>query len=220
MNTNYAKIAKNKSLLKEYSTSESSRTVYLNDGDEFQIQLFNPETTEIGAKIYIDNEPLSNIIILNPGERMWLERYTDKAKKFKFRVYTVDGDSKEVERAISHNGEIKIEFYRKQKPIEVHTYHSPTYIYYDHYDWQPYNPLGTFIYCSTSTDGGSATATKAFTSSATTISNTNSSRSRSNISGDTKIGTNSCIHTLYSSTIDCGISAASAATQLSVKPEK
>ena len=136
---NLAKIAVGKSLLKEYKTSECTRTVYLNDGDEFQIQLFNPETTEIGAEIFIDNEPLSNIIILNPGERMWLERYTDKAKKFKFKVYTVDGDSKAVEKAIAHNGEIKIKFYRKQQPIVVHTYHSPTYIYKEvnPYPWTP-----------------------------------------------------------------------------------
>ena len=136
---NLSKLAVGKSLLKEYKTSECTRTVYLNDGDEFQIQLFNPETTEIGAEIFIDNEPLSNIIILNPGERMWLERYTDKPKKFKFKVYTVDGDSKAVEKAIAHNGEIKIKFYRKQQPIVVHTYHSPTYIYKEitPYPWSP-----------------------------------------------------------------------------------
>lgn len=65
----YVKIAKNKSLLKEY-VYNSIRTVYLKDGDEFQIQLFNPETTEVGAEIYINNERLSNIIILRPGERV------------------------------------------------------------------------------------------------------------------------------------------------------
>lgn len=129
-----SKLAVNKSILKEYSTSECARTVYLNDGDEFQIQLFNPETTEIGAEIFIDGEPLSNLIILNPGERMWLERYTDKAKKFKFKVYTVDGDSKEVEKAIAKNGEIEIKFYRKRKPTIINRYHYPeTYIYNDIY---------------------------------------------------------------------------------------
>jgi len=148
---NLAKIAVGKSLLKEYKTSECTRTVYLNDGDEFQIQLFNPETTEIGAEIFIDNEPLSNIIILHPGERMWLERYTDKAKKFKFKVYTVDGDSKAVEKAIAHNGEIKIKFYRKQKPIVIETYSYPkTYIY------KEVNPNPwTTIYCNNALDANS-----------------------------------------------------------------
>lgn len=130
---NYAKLAINKSLLKEYKTSDCTRTVYMNDGDEFQIQLFNPETIEIGAEIFIDDEPLSNIIILNPGERMWLERYTDKAKKFRFKVYTVDGDSKAVEKAIAHNGEIKIKFYKKKvaETIRVNT----------DYTWKPWTPI-------------------------------------------------------------------------------
>ena len=144
-----SKLAVNKSILKEYSTSECTRTVYLNDGDEFQIQLFNPETTEIGAEIFIDGEPLSNLIILNPGERMWLERYTDKAKKFKFKVYTVDGDSKEVEKAIAKNGEIEIKFYRKRKPTVINRYHYPqTYIYNDIYVEPSYHPH--IWYCNSS----------------------------------------------------------------------
>ena len=45
-----AKVAVNKSLLKEYNNSEQSeRVVYLNNGDDFQIQLFNPERTTICA---------------------------------------------------------------------------------------------------------------------------------------------------------------------------
>lgn len=66
---NYAKIAKNKSLLKEY-VNNNTRTVYLKDGDEYQIELFNPTQQEIGAKIYIDNTPLSNKIIIYPGQRI------------------------------------------------------------------------------------------------------------------------------------------------------
>ncbi len=61
-----AKIARNKSLLKEYD----NRTVYLKDGDEFQIQLFNPETEEIAARITIDGIQLSNDIVIRPGERI------------------------------------------------------------------------------------------------------------------------------------------------------
>lgn len=63
---NYAKIAKNKSLLKEYD----NRTVYLKDGDEFQIQLFNPEIEEIAARITINGIQLSNDIVIRPGERI------------------------------------------------------------------------------------------------------------------------------------------------------
>lgn len=117
---NYAKIAKNKSLLKEYVNNDI-RTVYLKDGDEYQIELFNPTQQEIGAKIYIDNTPLSNKIIIYPGQRIWLERYTDKKNKFKFVTYNVD-NTIETQKAIEHNGEIKIEFYSKK--IESYCYYN------------------------------------------------------------------------------------------------
>lgn len=64
-----AKIARNKSLLKEYDIN-GQRTVYLKDGDEFQIQLFNPETTEIAARITIEDTTLPHDIVLMPGERV------------------------------------------------------------------------------------------------------------------------------------------------------
>ena len=143
-----AKLAIKKSLLKEYRTSESDRTVYLNDGDEFQIQLFNPEQNVIGAEIYIDNERLSNMIVLNPGERMWLERYTDKAKKFMFKIYEVNGKSKEVKKAIAHNGEITVKFYRKRQKYyneinRITIDNKPYDLWYNNYnntkDWHEYN---------------------------------------------------------------------------------
>ena len=41
-----AKIAISKNLIKEYKSSNSERTVYLNDGTEFQIYLKNPYTQD------------------------------------------------------------------------------------------------------------------------------------------------------------------------------
>lgn len=105
-----AKLAMNKSLLKEYSHNNYNRVVYLNDNDEFQIQLFNPKSKKIAAKIYINDVALSNMIVLKPGERVWLERYLDKAKKFKFSTYEVDS-SAEAQNAIRNNGNIRIKFY-------------------------------------------------------------------------------------------------------------
>ena len=100
-----AKLAMNKSLLKEYSYNNYNRVVFLNDNDEFQIQLFNPKSKKIAAKIYINDVALSNMIVLKPGERVWLERYLDKAKKFKFSTYEVDS-SDEAQNAIRNNGNI------------------------------------------------------------------------------------------------------------------
>ena len=128
----FAKIAVNKSLLKEYTSSKYSRVVYLSDGDEFQIQLFNPEQYIIAAKIYLNSEELSDMLVLRPGERIWLERYLDKSRKFKFSTYEVD-DSPAAEYAIKHNGEVKVEFYKvktkkETSPIwinSISTYKSP-----------------------------------------------------------------------------------------------
>lgn len=112
-----AKVAVNKSLLKEYNNSDQSeRVVYLNNGDDFQIQLFNPERTTIGAEVYVNGEKLSGILVLKPGERIWLERFTDKSVKFKFSTYNVeDGYSEEVQNAIADNGVITVKFFKERK---------------------------------------------------------------------------------------------------------
>ena len=112
-----AKVAVNKSLLKEYNNSDQNeRVVYLNNGDDFQIQLFNPERTTIGAEVYVNGEKLSGILVLKPGERIWLERFTDRAVKFKFSTYNVeDGYSEEVQNAIADNGVITVKFFKEKK---------------------------------------------------------------------------------------------------------
>ena len=123
-----AKLAINKSLLKEYQTSDAARTVYMQNDDEFQIQLFNPERYTIGAEVYINGERLSGVLVLKPGERIWLERYTDKAVKFKFSTYEVENTS-EVQHAIAYNGKIEIKFY-KERPRN-YTYISTAVNYWD-----------------------------------------------------------------------------------------
>ena len=135
----FAKIAVNKSLLKEYSSSKYQRVVYLNDGDEFQIQLFNPEKYPIAAKIHLNGEELSDMLVLRPGERIWLERYLDQARKFKFSTYEIE-DSYEAKEAASLNGEVKVQFYRVKTPRQngvinisspISTIGSPISIYYN-----------------------------------------------------------------------------------------
>ena len=114
-NQNLAKIAINKSLLKEYSNSEYSRIVYMKNNSEFQIQIFNPYTYTIGINITIDNKSLGQTLVLKPGERIWLERYLNEANKFLFSTYEVNGDSKQVQQAIAKNGEIKLEFFKERE---------------------------------------------------------------------------------------------------------
>jgi hypothetical protein len=88
-------------------------TVYLNDGDEFEIELYNPTQSKVLAKITLDDKSIGNGIVLRPGERVFLERHLDEARKFKFETYFVDGDNKEVEVAIKNNGNLIVKFYQE-----------------------------------------------------------------------------------------------------------
>lgn len=92
--------------------------VYLNNNDEFEIELFNPTQSKVLAKVYINNKVLSyGGIILKPAERVFLERYLDDNKKFKFTTYSVESGSQEVNEAIKFNGIVKVEFYNEETPI-------------------------------------------------------------------------------------------------------
>ena len=106
------RIAKSKSLLKEYKTSNNPRTVYLNDGEEFQIQLYNPYNYTVSAKITLNGTEIPNVLVLRPAERVWLDRYLDTPRKFKFETYEVDND-KSTEKITAYNGLIKVSFYRE-----------------------------------------------------------------------------------------------------------
>lgn len=175
-----AKVALKKSLLKEFSNSQNDRIVYLNNGDEFQIQFFNPFTYTIAAEIYLNNQVLSNKIVIRPGERIWLERYLDSPRKFKFDVYEVN-NSEPIKEAIANNGDIKINFYAERShtswtssSITVNDWDYYTYYnFYDdnkttYYDHQP-----SFTTCSTSNVYTSSLTAKApvnFSSNITTSS--------------------------------------------------
>lgn len=119
-NDTLVKIAVNKSLLKEFLVN-SQRTVYMNNGSEFQIQIFNPYTYSIAASISINGVGMSNQLVIKPGQRVWLERYFNEARKFLFETYEVNGDSEQVQNAIKHNGVVEISFY-KEKPQDNNVY--------------------------------------------------------------------------------------------------
>lgn len=85
-------------------------TVYLNHNDTFEIELFNPLTTRVLVKISLNNTLInSSGIVINPGQRVFLERYIDTNNKFKFETYEVSG--RQALEAIRNNGHVKVEFY-------------------------------------------------------------------------------------------------------------
>ena len=106
-----AYITKDKKRLKQVG-----QNVYLKNGDEFQLELFNPSTNTVLSKIKLDGNYISGGgIVLKPGQRIFLERYLDDARKFKFETYEVDGTSNEVLDAISGNGDVVIDFFDEYK---------------------------------------------------------------------------------------------------------
>jgi hypothetical protein len=112
-----ANIAVNKSRLKVYKNNDTP-TYYLEKGQEFQIELFNPTTDTVLAKITLNNKLISQGgLVLNPGQRVFLDRYLDVAKKFMFDTYEVS-NSEEVKEAIANNGDIKVQFYREMAPVQ------------------------------------------------------------------------------------------------------
>ena len=111
-----ANLAVNKSRIKLYNKEGDLPTYYLQKGQEFQIELFNPTTDTLLAKITLNGNVISQGgLVINPGQRVFLDRYLDVAKKFLFDTYEVSG-SQEVKEAIKNNGDFKVEFYKETKP--------------------------------------------------------------------------------------------------------
>lgn len=117
VSTPQAFIAVNKSRIKQYDKSSNTPTYYLQKGQEFQLELFNPTTGTILAKIFLNGNAISQGgLVLRPGERIFLDRYIDVPKKFLFDTYEVANTS-EVKKAIEDNGDFKVEFYREHTPM-------------------------------------------------------------------------------------------------------
>jgi Tfp pilus assembly protein PilE len=143
-------ITKSKQRLKQHID-----TVYLKNGDEFEIELFNPTQNKVLAKIEMNGETIGSGIILRPGERVFLERYLDVAKKFLFETYVVNGNNSEVQSAIQNNGHVVVRFYNEFKLTSHNslsnsnwgTVQQPTW--YNHTTIGDYNPIKTFTSTST-----------------------------------------------------------------------
>jgi len=98
-------ITKCKNRLKYYG-----KNVYLHDNDEFEIELYNPLSIEILAKVKISDIPAEKVVVLQPEEIVYLNNYVFKIDD----AYENDPVSK---RSHTHKGNIKIEFYEKEKQV-------------------------------------------------------------------------------------------------------
>lgn len=110
-----ANLAVNKGRLTVYNKDGDIPTYYLQKGQEFQIELFNPTKDVILAKIMLNGNSISQGgLVLNPGERIFLDRYIDVAKKFLFDTYEVE-NTEAVKEAIKANGDFRVEFFKERK---------------------------------------------------------------------------------------------------------
>ena len=101
-----AYITVNRGRIKAYG-----QTVYLKAESTFEIELWNPKTTPVLAKIWINGQLISEAgLIIRPGQRVYLDRFIDVAQKLKFSTYEVE-DSTDAKLATRNNGKIDVIFY-------------------------------------------------------------------------------------------------------------
>lgn len=152
-----AKIAVNRNVVKHYGDK-----VYLKNKTHFEIELFNPKSKKILAKIFINGESISTSgIVVRPGERIFIERWIDTPRKFLFETYEVE-NSPEAKAAISNNGKVRVEFHDETIVVPQPITWITTY---------PYTPIvgGTYdvnqVYYSNSSSSIGSSANQEFLSS-------------------------------------------------------
>jgi hypothetical protein len=76
-------------------------------------------------------------LVVNPGQRVYLERWIDESRKFKFSTYEVDNNV-ETKRAIANNGKVKVSFYEEVNKFMYPTFGNSGVIYTNDTGGQPY----------------------------------------------------------------------------------
>lgn len=110
-------LAINKGRVKKYGKNKSIPSYYLENKQEFQIELYNPTQGNILTTIKLNDNPISGGLIIRAGERIFLDRYLDSNKKFLFDTYEVE-NKKSAQKAIELNGDIEVAFFKENVPLE------------------------------------------------------------------------------------------------------
>jgi hypothetical protein len=103
-----------------YVTRKKSRAkiyhynnLFFNDEERFEIELFNPKTNRVLTKIWLNGQEISGSgIIINPDQRIFLERFIDSNNKFVYKTYDIENNTQPLE-AIRSNGDFEIKFYNE-----------------------------------------------------------------------------------------------------------
>lgn len=88
--------------------------IYLSDKQTFAFKFFNPLQEKIGIKITMNGNLDDNILIINPGQSIVLERFLNESRKMIFETYKIDKTNPAAVKAIENNGDIKIEFFKEK----------------------------------------------------------------------------------------------------------
>ena len=87
--------------------------VFLNDGDEFEIEIWNPLQVSVLADIKLNSQSISKTgLVVKPGQRIYLDCFIDDKKKFIFKTYDIDGSEESLE-ATENNGLLEVFFYKE-----------------------------------------------------------------------------------------------------------
>lgn len=144
---------------------KKSNKIYLHNGDNFQLKVFNPLQERIGVQLKMNGLQVDNdMLIINPGQEIIIERYIGTNKKLTFSSYEIDTTNmsesrvKEVTKAIEKNGELEVVFWNEKKSQPIYTT-TTTNIPYTN-PWNPYPETTTYVpptwpvnICSTSWTG-------------------------------------------------------------------
>lgn len=140
-----------------------SGKVFLKDGDEFEIELFNPLTVSVLSDIKLNGQSISKTgLVIKPGQRVYLDCFIDDRKKFKFSTYEIENSGEALD-ATQNNGVLEVFFYkedvitldnwqRKFDRVIVEKYYP-----YNPYPW--YNPYKVYCGSGTITYGGTTVTT-------------------------------------------------------------
>ena len=125
-------ITSNKNRHKIYKNN----TVFLENGENFEIELFNNQNEDVGFKILINDKDTSgDMLILRPGERFHLDRFLETNKKFLFDTYNVDKNDEQAQKAIENNGKVRVEVYKEKQNKDVgQKYYYTSHAAYDSID--------------------------------------------------------------------------------------
>jgi hypothetical protein len=88
--------------------------IYLDNGQEFEIEIFNPLKESVLADIRLNGNSICKTgLVVKPGQRIYLDCFVDDRKKFIFQTYQVDGTQESLD-AIADNGLMEVFFYKEQ----------------------------------------------------------------------------------------------------------